>query len=378
MERGSSRCSPTGFVWGTATAAYQIEGGKDEDGKGESIWDRFAATPGKIADGASGAVACDHYHLYASDFDLMKELGLQRLPLLHRLAAHPSGGLGRRQRERASRSTTGWWTPCWSGGSALCHAVPLGPSPGAPGQGRMDEPRDGGRPSCSYADDGHEEAGRPGQGLDDAQRAVGGRLCRPPLRRPRAGPAGPEDRPRRGARRPALPRDGGPRDPRQLAGRLSVGIVHNLEWVEPASSRARRTWRRPCAMTGMFNRWFLDPVFRGRYPGDMMAWFGADAPQVQARRHGDHRGAHRFPRGELLHAAGSWPTIPRAARTTGRGVIAARQVALALHAAGGLRGMGSRARRGCTASLMRVAREYRPGVHVRHGKRHVAPRRAWA
>jgi beta-glucosidase len=64
------------FLWGAATSSYQIEGAADEDGKGESIWDRFCATAGKIVDGTSGAVACDHYHRYADDVGLMAELGL--------------------------------------------------------------------------------------------------------------------------------------------------------------------------------------------------------------------------------------------------------------------------------------------------------------
>lgn len=65
------------FLFGVATAAYQIEGGAYEDGKGESVWDRFCKTPGKVARGESGDVAVDHYHRWPEDLDLMKELGMQ-------------------------------------------------------------------------------------------------------------------------------------------------------------------------------------------------------------------------------------------------------------------------------------------------------------
>lgn len=64
------------FVWGVATASYQIEGAFDEDGRGESIWDRFSKTPGKILNGHTGDVACDHYHRYKEDVALIKELGV--------------------------------------------------------------------------------------------------------------------------------------------------------------------------------------------------------------------------------------------------------------------------------------------------------------
>jgi beta-glucosidase len=67
---------PDGFLWGASTAAYQIEGATSEDGRGTSIWDVFCGLPGTIADGESGAVACDHYHRWPEDVALIKELGL--------------------------------------------------------------------------------------------------------------------------------------------------------------------------------------------------------------------------------------------------------------------------------------------------------------
>ena len=68
---------PKKFVWGAATSAPQIEGASTADGKGESIWDRFAATPGKVRNGETPAVACDHYHRYRDDVKLMAQLGLR-------------------------------------------------------------------------------------------------------------------------------------------------------------------------------------------------------------------------------------------------------------------------------------------------------------
>jgi beta-glucosidase len=67
---------PDSFIWGAATASYQIEGAARSDGRGPSIWDTFSRTPGKVHAGHTGDVACDHYHRYRDDVALMSELGL--------------------------------------------------------------------------------------------------------------------------------------------------------------------------------------------------------------------------------------------------------------------------------------------------------------
>jgi beta-glucosidase len=64
------------FIWGVATSAYQIEGATADDGRGESIWDRFTRKPGKVKDGESGAIACDFYHRYPEDIELARQLGV--------------------------------------------------------------------------------------------------------------------------------------------------------------------------------------------------------------------------------------------------------------------------------------------------------------
>ena len=67
---------PKDFKWGTATSSYQIEGAWNEDGKGESIWDKISHTPNVIKHGDTGDIACDHYHRYKEDIQIMKEMGL--------------------------------------------------------------------------------------------------------------------------------------------------------------------------------------------------------------------------------------------------------------------------------------------------------------
>jgi beta-glucosidase len=76
MRSGATRKFPEGFLWGSATASYQVEGAVHADGRGPSIWDTFSHSPGKTHNGDTGDVADDHYHRYKEDIGLMTELGL--------------------------------------------------------------------------------------------------------------------------------------------------------------------------------------------------------------------------------------------------------------------------------------------------------------
>ena len=72
-----SKRFPNDFIWGTATSAYQIEGAAHLDGKGSSVWDEFCLQPGRVYDGHTGDVACDHYHRFDEDFAIMESLGIR-------------------------------------------------------------------------------------------------------------------------------------------------------------------------------------------------------------------------------------------------------------------------------------------------------------
>ena len=127
---------PKDFVWGTATSSYQIEGAVNEDGRGRSIWDTFAHTPGKIEDGTSGDRANEHYHRYKEDIGLIRETRREGLPVFHRVAAGVSGrnGCAESQGPRLLRPPRRR-TP-EERHRAVRDAVSLGPAPGARGQGR--------------------------------------------------------------------------------------------------------------------------------------------------------------------------------------------------------------------------------------------------
>ena len=101
----SNSIFPPNFVWGVATAAPQIEGAAFEDGKGESVWDRFSRIPGKILKGDTLDEACDHYHRFREDFALMRSLGVRNYRLSLAWPASTRRGTARSIR-RVSTSIT--------------------------------------------------------------------------------------------------------------------------------------------------------------------------------------------------------------------------------------------------------------------------------
>ncbi len=251
---------PADFVWGAATASFQIEGAAHEDGRGESIWDRFCATPGKVRDGDTGEIACDFYHRYPEDVALMRELGIDAFRFSIAWPRILPEGRGRVNHEgldfydRAARRAARERNP------AVRHAVSLGPAAGARGSRRLAEPRHRRRVRRVHRDR-RRPARRPGRALDHAERAarvhVGGlrertSRARADERGRRAGGVAPSPaRPRPRGRDPAPHRSG--REGRHHARPASRS-------TRPSESDADKA--AATRMDGLENRWFLDPIFR--------------------------------------------------------------------------------------------------------------------
>jgi beta-glucosidase len=313
---------PDGFTWGASTAAYQVEGAWDEDGKGESVWDRFASGAGNIADGRDGRVACDHYHRFRDDLDLMASLGVRNYrfsiawPRVVPGGAGPvnEAGLDFYERlvdamlERGIRpfatlfhwdlpqvlQDRGGWTSRATVDAYVRYAEIVTRRLGDRVKDWMTHNEPWVVAFCGHLFGAH------APGLRDLRVALAtahGIL----LSHGRAVPA----------IRAACP---GAR----------VGVVHNLEWVEPASDRIEDL---AAAMRhdGAFNRWFLDPVFGRGYPGDMLAWYGADAPRIEPGDLEamavplDFLGVNYYTRRVIAHD-------PAGRGTAGRAVLAARQI----------------------------------------------------
>lgn len=137
MPETTAREFPPGFLFGAATAAYQIEGAAHEDGRRDSIWDVFTKVPGAVINGEDGEIACDHYHLYQDDVALMASLGLQTYRFSTSWSrVRPDGGALNPKGvdlQAAGRRTAAGRDP------AVADALPLGSASGAAGPRRVDE-----------------------------------------------------------------------------------------------------------------------------------------------------------------------------------------------------------------------------------------------
>ena len=254
------------FLLGSATASYQIEGAVHEDGRGPSIWDTFSHTPGKITNGDTGDVACDHYHRWESDLDLMASWASRRTGSRSRGRASSPPGEDPRTR-RGSTSTSASSTDCSSAASARSPRSTTGTcrrrSRTRAAGPTARPPRRSPTTPASWG-----SARRPRRHVDDAERAVVLRLPRLRLGRARARPHR-----RRGALAAvhhlnlahglavAALRDVVTNDPR-------YSITLNLHVIRPSGETGQEAARRIDALA---NRVFLGPLLGGGYPDDVIA-----------------------------------------------------------------------------------------------------------
>ena len=275
--RGLARRFPREFLWGAATSAFQIEGATATDGRGPSIWDTFCATPGNVLGGGTGEVACDHYHRLEQDLDLMQSLGL---PAYRFSIAWP----------RVQPAGTGAWNPA---GMAFYDRLvdgllARGIQPHATlyhwdlPQALQDA---GGWNSRETVGRFVDYAASIGERLGDrlASIATHNEPWVVATLGHEQGIFAPGLKSRRVASQVShhlLLSHGLALQSLRAAGvRCPLGIVLNQSPTEAlcptaaAESRARLE-------DGLLVRWYMDPLFAGHYPEDVLAHLGADAPTV--------------------------------------------------------------------------------------------------
>ena len=268
---------PPGFVWGAATSAFQVEGAARTHGRGESIWDRFCRTAGKVRDGSTGDVACDFYHRYRDDVHLMHVLDLDAFRFSVAWPRVVPAGVGRvNQRgldfyDRLVDALLGAGiTPYVN----LYHWDLPQPLEDAGGWPR----RETAEAFVAYA--------------EAVARRLGDRVTHwithnEPFCASWLGYGHGVHAPGHADRREALAAahhvllsHGWAVDVlRQAAPRAEVGIVVDswpaYPWTDSPEDRAAAR-----LADGMRNRWFFDPLFRGAYPEDMLEYFGRDVPPM--------------------------------------------------------------------------------------------------
>ena len=269
---------PEGFIFGTATSSYQIEGAVQEDGRGPSIWDTFCREPGRIRDGSNGDVACDHYHLWERDLDLLAELGVDayRFSLAWpRIQPVGSGAVNEKGLDFYERLTDGLLERGIQPYATLYHwDLP---------QALQDV---GGWTNRDVAHRFNDYARIVTERLGDRLASIA------TLNEPWCssflsydiGEHAPGLKNRKLALAAAhhlmLGHGLAMQTMRELNKKAALGIVLNLSPAYAASLAKEDQDARQFA-DGYSNRWFLDPIFKGGYPADMWDAFGADIPEVR-------------------------------------------------------------------------------------------------
>jgi len=270
---------PPGFVWGVATAAAQIEGAAHSDGRGPSVWDAFCATPGKIKDGSNIDVACDHYHRYPEDVGLMQWLGVDA----YRFSiAWP----------RVQPEGRGAWNEAGFGfyDRLIDSVLAAGIAPHATLY-HWDLPQAlqagiGGwqsRDCCAlFADYAAEVARRFGDRL--ASIATHNEPWCTATLGYQTGQFAPGHRSRAQAFQVShhlLLSHGLAVQAMRSRSAAPLGIV--LNFTPPFPAEPTEADRRAARLAdGLSTRWYMDPLFLGHYPSDVLAHLGADAPIVAA------------------------------------------------------------------------------------------------
>ena len=270
---------PPGFAWGVATSAYQIEGARHEDGRADSIWDEFCRRPGAIRDGTTGDVCCDHYHHVEADLDLISSLGISayrfsiswpRVQPLGRGAWNEAGFAfyerllsGLQARGIAAHITLYHWDlpqalqeqGGWNNRSTVQRFVEYAVEVARRFGGRARTITTHNEPWVA-AMLGH-EYGVHAPGI--RSRAVALQVAHHLL----------------------LSHGLSLRAIRTMGCRTPLGIVLNQSPIHAVSDSAEDTLRARIE-DGMIIRWYMDALLLGRYPADILAHLGRDAPQVVA------------------------------------------------------------------------------------------------
>jgi|HubBroStandDraft_3_1064219.scaffolds.fasta_scaffold17531_2 beta-glucosidase len=307
---------PAGFLWGAATAAYQIEGSPLADGAGPSIWHRFSHTPGLVRDGDTGDLACDHYRRWQGDVQLMRDLGLTAYRFSiswSRLLPAGRGAVNSRGLDFYQRLVDA----LLAGGIQPLVSLYHWDLPAA-----LDDL--GGWLNRDVANWFAEYAGVAFRALDDRVQlwttlnepwvvADGGYLhgaLAPGHRNLFEAPL---------ASHNLLRAHGSAVAAYRALGRHAIGLVVNLEPRYPASQDPADLAATARAEAYM-NRQYLDPVFLGRYPAEMAEIFGEAWPEFPAadfehiRRPLDFLGINYYKRSVIRHDPLAWPVYAGAVR----------------------------------------------------------------